>query len=45
VSKIGANDYFIAVVINAYLLTALHAFTSNARISARLKRKARQVKL
>jgi hypothetical protein len=39
VSKIDATDYFIAVVINAYLTTTLHAFTSYARKPARLKRK------
>jgi cytochrome c551/c552 len=42
-SKIDANNYFIAVVINAYLTTTLHAFTSNARKS--LKRKTQQAKL
>jgi hypothetical protein len=43
-SKIDANDYFIVVVIDAYLTTTLHAFTSNARKSARLKRKTWQAK-
>jgi hypothetical protein len=42
-SKMDANDYFIAVVINAYLMIALHEF--NARKAARLKRKTRQAKL
>ncbi len=44
-SKNDANDYFIAVVINAYLTTALHAFRSNARKVSRLKRKSWQAKL
>jgi hypothetical protein len=40
-----ANDYFISVVINSYLTTALHAFISNPRKVARLKRKAWQAKV
>ena len=40
-----ANDYFIDVIINSYLMTALHAFRSNARKVARLKRKTWQAKL
>jgi hypothetical protein len=42
-SKMDANDYFIAVVINAYLTITLHEL--NARKAARLKRKTRQAKL
>ena len=44
-SEMDANDYFIDVIINSYLMTALHAFRSNARKVARLKRKTRQAKL
>jgi hypothetical protein len=44
-SEMDANDYFVDVVINSYLMTALHAFRSNARKVARLKRKTRQAKL
>jgi hypothetical protein len=40
-----ANDYFISVVINSSLTTALHAFRSNPRKVARLKRKAWQAKV
>ena len=44
-SVMDANDYFIDVIINSYLTTALHAFRSNARKVARLKRKTWQAKL
>jgi hypothetical protein len=36
-SRFYANDYFIAEVINSYLLTALHAFRNNVMKVARLK--------
>ena len=43
-SELYANDYFIDVVIKAYLTVMLHDFRSNRRKVARLKRKIPQAK-